>query len=142
MCFVRWLLSFVHSSALSSWSEFSEQALKKYGVDMSGLDQAYDEECAGYFSLSSLWRELSGRQVVSEPTTVQGEHPINMRVKGSLSVVCHSRREKRGGSMEWSGVEWGPHLSQAMLYTWCLFGADEPQALQFRGHAEVPDLRV
>lgn len=47
--------------------------MKKYGVDMSGLDQAYDEECKGFFSLSSLWRELSGRQVVSEPTTVKGE---------------------------------------------------------------------
>ncbi|CAM9377230.1 unnamed protein product [Scytosiphon promiscuus] len=57
--------------ALSSWSEFSEQAMKKYGVDMSGLDKAYDEECAGFFSLSSLWRELSGRQVVSEPKTVK-----------------------------------------------------------------------
>lgn len=47
--------------------------MKKYGVDMSGLNEAYDEECAGFFSLSSLWRELSGRQVVSEPITVKGE---------------------------------------------------------------------
>lgn len=63
-----------HLRALSSWSEFSELSLKKYGVDMSGLDQAYDDECAGFFSLSSLWRELSGRQVVSEPATVKGEN--------------------------------------------------------------------
>lgn len=66
-------LAFVDPSALSSWSEFSEQALKKYGVDMSGLDQAYGDECVGFFSLTGLWRELSGRQVVSEPTTVKGE---------------------------------------------------------------------
>ncbi len=52
--------------------------MKKYGVDMSALDEAYDEECAGFFSLSSLWRELSGRQVVSEPATVKGEFDDGM----------------------------------------------------------------
>ncbi|CAN0109972.1 unnamed protein product [Ectocarpus sp. 6 AP-2014] len=60
-----------YQNSLSGWSTFSEHAMQRYGVDMSGLDKAYEEECAGVFSLSSLWRELAGHQVVSEPVTVK-----------------------------------------------------------------------
>lgn len=60
--------------------------MKKYGVDMSGLDQAYDEECAGFFSFSSLWRELSGRQVISEPKTVKGESHCVRRLLRRIHV--------------------------------------------------------
>lgn len=60
--------------------------MKKYGVDMSGLDEAYEEECSGFFSLSSLWRELSGRQVVSEPLTVKGE----WEARGVCAGLCLS----------------------------------------------------
>lgn len=62
------------TSALSSWSGFAERSLLKYGVDMAGLDKAYDTECVEFFSLSSAWRELSNHQVLSEPATVKGEY--------------------------------------------------------------------
>lgn len=67
-------LGFATYSALSSWSVFAGQAMRKYGVDMTGLDKAYDKECVEFFSLSSLWRELSGHQVVADPVTVKGEN--------------------------------------------------------------------
>lgn len=51
---------------------FAEQAKRKYGVDMTGLDEAYGSECVEFFSLSSLWRELAGHQVISGPTVVKG----------------------------------------------------------------------
>lgn len=51
---------------------FAEHANRKYGVDMAGLDEAYDSECVEFFSLSSLWRELADHQVISGPTVVKG----------------------------------------------------------------------
>ncbi|CAM9701920.1 unnamed protein product [Pylaiella littoralis] len=96
-----------YDDALSSWSQFSELAMKKYGVDMSGLDEAYDEECAGFFSLSSLWRELSGRQVVSEPVTVKelDLHTCSLDDTKGLERTAFSFPLRRAGmeSPPWSG---------------------------------------
>lgn len=60
-------------SALDSWSSFSEEAKSKYSLDMSGLDEAYDEECVQYFGLNSAWRELTHFQVITDPVVVKGE---------------------------------------------------------------------
>lgn len=61
------------SSALDSWSSFSEEARSKYSLDMSGLDEAYDGECVQYFALNSAWRELTHLQVITDPVVVKGE---------------------------------------------------------------------
>ena len=65
---------------------FAEHAKRTYGVDMTGLDEAYDSECVEFFSLSSLWRELAGHQVISGPTVVKGV------CFASLVGVCRCQR--------------------------------------------------
>lgn len=46
--------------------------MQKYSIDMTALDEAYDTECQDFFSLTSSWRDLTGRQVVSKPLKVKG----------------------------------------------------------------------
>lgn len=60
-------------SSLQSWSSFVKDAKGKYGLDMGGLNSAYDTECQEYYSLTSAWRDLSTDQVLSQPIVVKGE---------------------------------------------------------------------
>lgn len=54
--------------------------MRKYGLDMTGLDKAYDDECQDFFTLSSLWRELAGSQVLSDVVTVKGAVRLSRKV--------------------------------------------------------------
>lgn len=67
-------------SSLESWASFSEQAMSKYALDMSGLDEAYDAECVEYFTLSSAWRELTRTQVITNPIVVKGDKKTNQAI--------------------------------------------------------------
>lgn len=48
--------------------------MSNHGLDMRGLDEAYDIECVSFFGLTSAWRELTRAQVITNPVTVKGEH--------------------------------------------------------------------
>ena len=68
---------------------------------MTGLDEAYDSECVEFFSLSSLWRELAGHQVISGPTVVKGRYFC------CRPHVCVNRKRMTRLSFEYVAVNLG-----------------------------------
>lgn len=97
-----------YASSLESWASFSEQAMSKYALDMSGLDEAYDAECVEYFTLSSAWRELTRTQVITNPIVVKelDLHTCTLDETKGLSAVPFSFKLRRGAPQATGFAGW------------------------------------